>query len=106
VYPAFGIKIGPALTCGRIKRLVAGFYGIHEMHMTSAQRDKSVARPRQVAMYLAHELTGHSYSNIGRLFGKRDHTTVMHACKRIPELMEDNDCFAAQVEFLRERLAA
>jgi chromosomal replication initiator protein len=56
--------------------------------MVSERRSRSVARPRQVAMALSKELTTHSLPEIGDAFGGRDHTTVMHACKRIKELRE------------------
>lgn len=104
--PAFGITLRPALTVARIKSEVAGFYGIQSRDLDSEQRGREIARPRQIAMYLARELTLKSYPNIGRQFGKRDHTTVMHGCKRIKDLIRDSDCIAAQVRFLRERLAA
>jgi chromosomal replication initiator protein len=102
----FKVAIGPALTVARIKDVVAQFYGMRREHMDSAIRWQPVASNRQVAMYLARELTKHSHPNIGRMFGNRDHTTVMHACKRIVQMMQDDEGFAAQVDFLRERLAA
>ncbi|MEZ5918881.1 MAG: helix-turn-helix domain-containing protein [Alphaproteobacteria bacterium] len=58
--------------------------------MHSARRARNVARPRQVAMYLAKQLTARSLPEIGRKFGGRDHTTVMHAVRKIEELMEED----------------
>jgi chromosomal replication initiator protein len=57
--------------------------------MVSKRRSRSVARPRQVAMALAKELTNHSLPEIGEAFGGRDHTTVLHACRKIKELQEE-----------------
>jgi len=67
---------------------VAEYYKIRVADLLSKRRSRSVARPRQIAMALAKELTNHSLPEIGDAFGGRDHTTVMHACKRIKELRE------------------
>ena len=71
-----------------IQKIVAEYYKIRIADLLSARRSRSVARPRQVAMTLAKELTTHSLPEIGDAFGGRDHTTVLHACKRIRELRE------------------
>jgi len=63
-----------------------------------------VARPRQVAMFLARELTSRSLPDIGRRFGGRDHTTVLHACRRIEALCKSDPVFQQEVEFLRKVL--
>ena len=65
---------------------------------------KQKARPRQVAMYLSKQLTARSLPEIGRKFGGRDHTTVMHACKKIEELKATDSGFAEDVELLRRML--
>jgi chromosomal replication initiator protein len=67
---------------------VAEYYKIRVADLLSKRRSRSIARPRQVAMALAKELTNHSLPEIGDAFGGRDHTTVMHACKRIKDLRE------------------
>ena len=72
--------------------------------MHSARRARSVARPRQVAMYLAKQLTSRSLPEIGRKFGGRDHTTVMHAVKKVDELRDLDNTFAEDVELLRRML--
>ena len=72
--------------------------------MTSARRARAVARPRQVAMYLAKQLTSRSLPEIGRKFGGRDHTTVIHAVKKIEELIEGDSALAEDVELLRRML--
>lgn len=69
-----------------IQRSVAEYYKIKMSDMLSKRRNRSVARPRQVAMSLAKELTNHSLPEIGEAFGGRDHTTVLHACKQIKKL--------------------
>ena len=63
-------------------------YKIKVADLLSKRRSRSVARPRQVAMYLAKDLTNHSLPEIGDLFGGRDHTTVLHACRKIKELLD------------------
>ena len=69
-----------------IKRTVADYYKIKVADLLSKRRNRSVARPRQVAMALSKELTNHSLPEIGDAFGGRDHTTVLHACRKIAEL--------------------
>lgn len=73
-----------------IQRTVAEYYKIKVADMMSRRRSRSVARPRQVAMALAKELTNYSLPEIGDSFGGRDHTTVLHACRKIKELRETN----------------
>jgi chromosomal replication initiator protein len=71
-----------------IQRMVAEYYKIKVADLMSKRRSRSVARPRQVAMALAKELTNHSLPEIGDSFGGRDHTTVLHACRKIKEMRE------------------
>ncbi|MCV6621209.1 MAG: chromosomal replication initiator protein DnaA [Cellvibrionaceae bacterium] len=73
-----------------IQRVVAEYYKIKVADLLSKRRSRSVARPRQVAMALAKELTNHSLPEIGDSFGGRDHTTVLHACRKIKELREED----------------
>ncbi len=73
-----------------IQRTAADYYKIKLADMHSKRRTRSVARPRQVAMALAKELTNHSLPEIGDAFGGRDHTTVLHACRKIEELRESD----------------
>ncbi len=73
-----------------IQRTVAEYYSIKVPDLLSKRRSRSVARPRQVAMALAKELTNHSYPEIGDAFGGRDHTTVLHACRKVKELQEEH----------------
>ncbi|KRW61687.1 chromosomal replication initiator protein DnaA [Pseudomonas sp. TTU2014-080ASC] len=73
-----------------IQRTVAEYYKIKISDLLSKRRSRSVARPRQVAMALSKELTNHSLPEIGDAFGGRDHTTVLHACRKIAELKESD----------------
>jgi chromosomal replication initiator protein len=74
------------VTIENIQKTVADYYKVRMADLLSKRRSRSFARPRQVAMALAKELTSHSLPEIGDAFGGRDHTTVLHACKRIKEL--------------------
>ncbi len=73
-----------------IQRTVAEYYKLKLTEMLSKRRSRSIARPRQVAMALSKELTNHSLPEIGSAFGGRDHTTVLHACRKIAELKESD----------------
>ena len=73
-------------------------------HIHAARRARAVARPRQVAMYLSKQLTTRSLPEIGRKFGGRDHTTVMHAVRKIEEIKATDNGFAEDVELLRRML--
>ncbi len=76
------------VTIENIQKTVAEYYKIRMADMLSKRRSRSIARPRQVAMALARELTNHSLPEIGDAFGGRDHTTVLHACDRVKDLRE------------------
>ena len=92
------------VTIEEIQKRVAEHYHLRLSEMSSARRARNVARPRQVAMYLAKQLTSRSLPEIGRKFGNRDHTTVMHACSRVAEIMGVDAGFAEDVELLRRML--
>lgn len=92
------------ITIDEIQRKVAEHYNIRLQDMHSARRARNVARPRQVAMYLAKQLTARSLPEIGRKFGGRDHTTVMHAVRKIEELMAEDTQIAQDVEIVRRAL--
>ncbi len=92
------------VTIEEIQKKVAEHYNIRLSDMSSPRRARNVARPRQVAMYLAKQLTTRSLPEIGRRFGGRDHTTVMHAVSRVAELMQQDNAFAEDVELLRRML--
>lgn len=92
------------VTIEEIQKRVAEHWNIRLTDMSSARRARAVARPRQVAMYLAKQLTSRSLPEIGRKFGNRDHTTVMHAVQRVADLMARDATFAEDVELLRRML--
>ena len=93
------------MTIDEIQKRVAEHFNVKMAEMTSARRARVVARPRQVAMYLAKQLTSRSLPEIGRKFGGRDHTTVMHAVKKIEELIASDRALAEDVELLRRMLS-
>lgn len=92
------------VTIEEIQKKVAEHFNIRVSDMHSARRARSVARPRQIAMYLSKQLTSRSLPEIGRKFGGRDHTTVMHAVKKVEELGLHDCDFAEDVELLRRML--
>jgi len=92
------------VTIDEIQKHVAEHYNIRLADMHSARRSRVVARPRQVAMYLCKQLTPRSLPEIGRKFGGRDHTTVMHAVRRIEELQVSDRTLAEDIDLLRRML--
>ena len=92
------------VTLENIQKTVADYYRVRLSEMLSKKRSRSIARPRQVAMCLAKELTNHSLPEIGEAFGGRDHTTVLHACRKVLELRSGdnklNDDYAALLRTL------
>ncbi len=87
-----------------IQKQVASHYNIKVSDMHSARRSRAVARPRQVAMFLSKRLTSKSLPEIGRKFGGKDHTTVMHAVKRVEELMAADSEFGQDIKLLEKML--
>jgi len=94
------------ITVEEIQRKVSDYYNIRMSDIIGPKRLRSFARPRQVAMYLSKQLTSRSLPEIGRRFGGRDHTTVMHGVKRIEELKQTDGQIAEDVEMLRRALEA
>jgi chromosomal replication initiator protein len=92
------------VSIAEIQRHVAEYFNVRLSDLLSARRARAVARPRQVAMYLAKQLTSRSLPEIGRKFGGRDHTTVMHAVRRIEELRETDSSLDQDIENLRRTL--
>ena len=92
------------MTVEDIQRKVAEHYNIRLSDMHSPRRARAVARPRQVAMYLAKQLTTRSLPEIGRKFGGRDHTTVIHAVRKIEELRGGDATLSEDVELLKRLL--
>ena len=94
------------ITVEEIQRKVSEHYNIRLSDMIGPKRMRSYARPRQVAMYLSKLLTSRSLPEIGRRFGGRDHTTVMHGVKRIEDLQLQDGQVAEDIEMLRRALEA
>jgi len=88
-----------------IQKQVSAHYNIRANDMFSSRRAAAIARPRQIAMFLAKDLTSLSYPAIGRSFGGRDHTTVMHAVKKIETLIAEDGALSADIDLLRGLLA-
>jgi chromosomal replication initiator protein len=93
------------LTIETIQKRVADHFQIRHSDMTSKRRPNNIAIPRQVAMYLARTLTKHSLQEIGDAFGGRDHGTVIHACKAVDNIMEQDSAMRGSVGFLRSQLS-
>ncbi|BEV47321.1 helix-turn-helix domain-containing protein [Afipia carboxidovorans] len=87
-----------------IQEVVAGFYGVTRNDLLSVRRTANVVRPRQVAMYLAKTMTLRSLPFIGKHFGGRDHTTALHAVKKIGVLIETDKSLRAQVETIKSTI--
>ena len=92
------------VTIDEIQRRVAEYFNVKMGDMLSARRARSVARPRQIAMYLSKQLTTRSLPEIGRKFGGRDHTTVIHAVRKIEQLREEDPALDEDVDLLRRML--
>lgn len=93
---------GRQITIENIQKTVADYYKIKVSEMHSKKRSRIFARPRQVAMSLARELTNHSFPEIGEAFGSRHHTTVMHACEEIEQLRLNDQTTARDIAFLTQ----
>jgi chromosomal replication initiator protein len=97
---------GRQVSIDNIQRTVAEYYNIKISDILSKRRNRTIARPRQMAMYLAKELTNHSLPEIGDAFGGRDHTTVLHACRKIVELRESSLDLAEDYKNLNRMLSS
>lgn len=93
-----------AVSIEAIQRSVSEYYSIKTSDLLSKRRSRTIARPRQMAMALAKELTNHSLPEIGEAFGGRDHTTVLHACRKIAELKEQSNDVAEDHRNLTRQL--
>jgi chromosomal replication initiator protein len=99
------IEVSPkAPTVDTIQKMVATYYGLSQSELISERRARSVARPRQVGMWLAKQLTRRSLPDIGYRFGGRDHTTVIHAVRQIEKLRGENPKIHEDSENLVEML--
>jgi len=87
-----------------IQRVVARHYNVCKADLLSSRRTRTIVRPRQVAMYLAKVLTPRSLPEIGRRFGGRDHTTVLHAVRKIEDLIQGDKTLAEEIELLKRMI--
>lgn len=94
------------VTLESIQKTVAEYFKIRVSDLLAKKRTRSVARPRQIAMALAKELTSHSLPEIGDAFGGRDHTTVLHACRKVVELKETDSRIAEDYRNLLRTLSS
>lgn len=94
----------PRKTVSEIQKVVAAHYGLTQDDMLSDRRARDVARPRQVAMWLCKQITKRSLPDIGRRFGGRDHTTVLHAVRRIDSLVLEDEGIWRDCGALLDRL--
>ena len=109
--PALELAYGNRLSVLKIQQTVAEFYGLHPKVMRDTNRsvgarEPCLSHPRQVAMYLARKLTRMSTPDIGRRFGGRDHSTVIHAIRAVEKRAADDPFLEIEIETLRERLSA
>ena len=92
------------ITVDEIQKAACEHYALKQVDLLSQRRTRAIARPRQVAMYLAKTMTTRSYPDIGRRFGGRDHTTVLHAVRQIERLKGEDPAIAADVEAIAAKL--
>ena len=100
------LRSGPErrITVDEIQNVTADHFGLKQADLLSERRTRTIARPRQIAMYLCKQNTTRSYPDIGRRFGGRDHTTVLHGVRRIEEMLTTDDQIARDVEALTRKL--
>ena len=94
------------VTMDEIMKKICHYYNVRMSDLFSPRRSRNIARPRQMAMFLAKSLTSRSYPEIGKRFGNRDHTTVMHAVRKIEELKSQDSQVSEDAEILRRMLEA
>ena len=92
------------VTVDEIQKVTAEHFALKQADLLCERRTRAIARPRQMAMYLAKTLTTRSYPDIGRRFGGRDHTTVLHAVRRIEQLKQEDAAMAADIEVITRKL--
>ena len=101
------VNIKPkTITIEHIRDVVCDHFGLKIEEMLSKRRDRQLAQARQIAMYLAKNFTQHSLSAIGATIGKRDHATVLHACKVVADLMEIDKSYKGCIEEIQQKINA
>jgi len=96
----------PRISIDRVQRAVAAEYGVTRLDLISSRRTADIVRPRQVAIYLAREMTPRSLPEIARRFGGRDHTTALHAHRKIGGLVAADPEMATHIDYLKAKIAA
>lgn len=97
---------GPsAVTVEAVQKAVASYFSVRIADLKGPRRHKGISRPRMIAMFLAREMTGSSFPEIGQRFGGKDHSTVINACRRIAALSAEDDELKASVDALRRKIA-
>ena len=94
-----------SVTMEKVMKTVADYYNVRVTDLTSKRRHRSIVKPRQIAMALIREFTDHSYPEIGDAFGGRDHTTVLHGCRKVEELRKQESNFDTDYQNLLRRLS-
>ena len=97
-------KAAKKIDTNEIKSVVSSYYHMRMEDFNSKKRSRAIAFPRQIAMYLVRDLTDLSLPKIGEEFGGRDHTTVIHACDKIAQLIKDDQSFRSEIETLTEKI--
>ena len=93
------------ITSDKIKKVICKKYNIKQADLESSKRKREFAHPRQVAMYICREMTDMSLPQIGKSFGGKDHTTVLHACKKIEKEMKTSSILAEEISIIKEELS-
>jgi chromosomal replication initiator protein len=93
------------LSVEEIQKVVASYYNIKVSEIKSSRRLKVLVLPRQIAMYLSRQLTSYSYPEIGERFGGKDHSTIIHAIKKIEKAMENDYQLSATINNIKNALA-
>jgi hypothetical protein len=96
----------PVISIDRVQRAIAREYGVTRMDLISPRRTKDIVLPRQIAMYLARQMTPRSLPEIARRFGNRDHTTAIHAVRKIAAMVEADPAVADRVSYLKARISS
>jgi chromosomal replication initiator protein len=99
-------KAEKIITIADVQQIVADYYSLKVSDLKSKNRNKSVVMPRQVAMYLARTLTNSSLPEIGKVFGGKDHTTVIHACNKVKNKMTQEKVFRKEIETLTNKVTS
>jgi chromosomal replication initiator protein len=98
----FSSPVQKNITISVIQRMVSEYFGVTVQELKSKRKTKTIAFPRQVAMYIARDITEYSTTEVGLEFGGRDHTTVMHACDRVKERMKTDPYLVSQLDNLKK----